>query len=62
MAFLKAMCNKANVEIEQVENALVSSMNSLIIDKWNKINNSVLQQNVIVNNSRSGSYTIKEDA
>lgn len=62
MAFLKAMCNKANVEIEQVENALVSSMNSLITDKWNKINNSVLQQNVIVNNSRSGSYTIKENA
>ena len=58
MAYLKAMCNKANMEIEKVENALVSSMNNMIQTQWNAINDSVLSE-VNIYNSRSGSYSLK---
>lgn len=58
--FLKMLANKVNMEEREIEEKLVESMNLLITEQWQKINEQVLA-NVDVYQTRSGSYNIKEN-
>lgn len=60
MAMLRMLSIKRNLDIQEVENGLVNSMNNLINTEWQQINDSVLQ-NVKISGGISGQYTIKEN-
>ncbi len=58
MAFLKAICNNANIEIEKVEQGLITSMNKLIQQVWDKTVNQVVLNNIDILNKKSGKYIV----
>lgn len=61
MFMLKMLCEKRELDIQEVENGLINSMNNLIQTQWQQINDTVLK-NVKIGGGISGKYTIKENA
>lgn len=61
IAMIKAIANKTKIDTVQVENGLVNSMNNLITNAWNKINEAVLN-NVKIYGGQAARYKIKDNA
>lgn len=60
MALLKALSIKHQLNIQQVEKGLINSVDQLIQNQWNKINESVIS-NLNIPDTRSGKYTIQKN-